>query len=156
MLYCTQVWCCGGLDWDHVLPLNTVVEDPSRGRRGDHAITLFKALGVGLSDVALGVELLAPSGRAGLGDELALRNGRHVVARSGGIPRDSPRRLLLDEAHHVALGVREERERDSARNLRGRLHRLATRSFDLLERRLRVVHPDLEGDVSRALRPDRG
>lgn len=49
----------GALRLEDVIGLGELVADPGRGRRSDDAITLLKPLGVGLSDVAIGAELLA-------------------------------------------------------------------------------------------------
>ena len=68
----------GVLDRSRIRSLGEVVVDPSRGRDGDDAITLFKAVGVGMSDVALGVELVARARRAGLGAPLPATREPHL------------------------------------------------------------------------------
>src|SRR5712691_2728182 len=68
----------------------------------------------------------------------------------GGI-RDSPAKSPLDESDHVPLRVREQRERDPARDLDRRLDGLATELLDLLQRPLGVIDSDVEGDVARSL-----
>lgn len=60
----------GLLDWSKVAGLADVIAEPRLGRTDSTQITLFKALGVGLSDVALGVELLRRAKRAGVGTPL--------------------------------------------------------------------------------------
>jgi ornithine cyclodeaminase len=60
----------GLLRLESVVGLGELVVDPSQGRRRNADITLFKPLGVGLSDVALGAELLLRARRAGLGSPL--------------------------------------------------------------------------------------
>ena len=57
----------GGLDWVRVRGLEAVVDAPTAALRDDHDVTLFKALGVGLSDVALGAEILRRARAAGAG-----------------------------------------------------------------------------------------
>jgi len=69
----------GLLSWDDVLGLDQLVTDPSLGRTSAEQITLFKALGVGLSDVALGVELLSRARDRGLGTELPATADPHSV-----------------------------------------------------------------------------
>jgi alanine dehydrogenase len=59
----------GVLDWADVRGLDEVVVDPAPREPAD--ITLFKAVGVGLSDVALGAELLERAHAAGSGRPLA-------------------------------------------------------------------------------------
>ena len=59
------------LTWDAVRELGGLLaHGAAPGRRGDGDITLFKALGVGLADVALGAELARRARRAGLGRPL--------------------------------------------------------------------------------------
>ena len=58
-------------------------------------------------------------------------------------------RSLLDEADHVALGVREQGDRDpDARNLVGAHHPRAAEALGLLQRLLDVVDLDVERDVA--------
>jgi alanine dehydrogenase len=49
----------GALDWEKVRGLEEVLDVPVAALRTPSQITLFKALGVGLADVALGAELLS-------------------------------------------------------------------------------------------------
>jgi alanine dehydrogenase len=58
----------GLLDWETVRGLDAIVDAPTEALRGEEDITLFKTLGVGLSDVALGLEILrrAAGGKAGI------------------------------------------------------------------------------------------
>lgn len=60
----------GVLSWDRVRGLDSVVDKAATQLRSTSDITLFKALGVGLSDVALGAEILLRAQAAGLGSPL--------------------------------------------------------------------------------------
>lgn len=60
----------GTLDWSRVKGLDEVVSAPPGTLRGADDITLFKALGVGLSDVALGAEILTRARAEGAGQPL--------------------------------------------------------------------------------------
>jgi ornithine cyclodeaminase len=60
----------GTLRFEDVVELAELVADPSRGRTNSEQITLLKALGVGLSDIALGVEVLTRASEMGLGSPL--------------------------------------------------------------------------------------
>jgi alanine dehydrogenase len=60
----------GLLDWATVRGLDAVVDDTPDRARFETDITLFKALGVGLSDVALGGEVLRRAVAAGAGQLL--------------------------------------------------------------------------------------
>jgi alanine dehydrogenase len=60
----------GTLDWSDVRALDTVIDEPTEALRDSGAITLFKAVGVGLSDVAIGVELLRRAHAGGGGRPL--------------------------------------------------------------------------------------
>ncbi|WP_233809622.1 ornithine cyclodeaminase family protein [Paraburkholderia sp. HP33-1] len=55
--------------WNEVSSLCDVVAR-ERGRNASDDITVFKAMGMGVSDLALGVEILARAARAGVGIEL--------------------------------------------------------------------------------------
>jgi ornithine cyclodeaminase len=59
----------GGREWTAVVPLSQVVGELRR-RRPDTDLTLFKAMGAGLADVAVGVEVLERARRAGRGRRL--------------------------------------------------------------------------------------
>ncbi len=61
----------GLLDWSAVRGLEAVVDEPTAALRSPGDVTLFKALGVGLSDVALGVEVLRRAREAGAGSAIA-------------------------------------------------------------------------------------
>ena len=61
----------GLIDWSGVRGLEAVVDQPTAALRRPGDVSLFKALGVGLSDVALGVEVLHRAGDAGAGRALA-------------------------------------------------------------------------------------
>lgn len=52
--------------WDAVRPLSSVIAD-GRGRPAHADLTLFKAMGMGLSDLAMGSEILARARKAGVG-----------------------------------------------------------------------------------------
>ena len=60
----------GVLAWSDVRGLDTVIDRPAATLRNPADITLFKAVGVGLSDVALGVELLRRAHAEGAGRPL--------------------------------------------------------------------------------------
>jgi alanine dehydrogenase len=55
-----------GAAWDAVLPLARVVATGARRRAGED-LSIFKAMGMGISDLALGAELYARAVRAGKG-----------------------------------------------------------------------------------------
>lgn len=57
----------GELAWDDVRDLAEIVDTPPTELRSATDITLFKALGIGLSDVALGAEILRRAKLAGAG-----------------------------------------------------------------------------------------
>jgi ornithine cyclodeaminase len=57
----------GDLSWDDVRDLAEIVDTPPDELRTATDITLFKALGIGLSDVALGAEVLRRAKLAGAG-----------------------------------------------------------------------------------------
>jgi len=67
----------GRLDWSRVRGLDAVVDTPTDALRGADDITLFKALGVGLSDVALGAEILRRAHAAGAGSPLPAPAAAH-------------------------------------------------------------------------------
>jgi ornithine cyclodeaminase len=60
----------GVLDWNRVQGLDSIVDAPSGAVRGDRDVTLFKAVGLGLSDVALGAELIRRAHQTGVGRPL--------------------------------------------------------------------------------------
>jgi ornithine cyclodeaminase len=60
----------GQLDWELVRGLDDVVQSAPDALRGPGDITLMKTLGVGLSDVALGAEILRRAQAAGAGRPL--------------------------------------------------------------------------------------
>jgi ornithine cyclodeaminase len=55
--------------WKRVLPLSQVVAS-KRNRKTDDDLTLFKSLGMGISDLALGIELYRKALESGLGRKL--------------------------------------------------------------------------------------
>ncbi len=61
----------GLLEWSAVRGLEAVVDQPTAALRGPGDVSLFKTLGVGLSDVALGVEVLRRARDSGAGRQLA-------------------------------------------------------------------------------------
>jgi ornithine cyclodeaminase len=67
----------GGLDWHEVHGLAEVVDRPLDALRGPRDISLFKALGVGLSDVALGAEVARRAQEAGAGSPLPRPTAAH-------------------------------------------------------------------------------
>jgi alanine dehydrogenase len=60
----------GRLTWDRVQSLKDVIGDDPRALRQQSSITLFKAVGVGLSDVALGAEVVRRAVAANAGTPL--------------------------------------------------------------------------------------
>jgi ornithine cyclodeaminase len=60
----------GALDWADVRPLDSVIDAAPESLREPGGITLFKAVGLGLSDVALGAELVRRAHLAGAGRPL--------------------------------------------------------------------------------------
>jgi ornithine cyclodeaminase len=68
----------GVLDWERVRGLETIVDDAPSALRGDCDVTLFKAVGLGLSDVALGAELIRRARRTGIGRPLPQPAFTHV------------------------------------------------------------------------------
>ncbi|MGE0743909.1 MAG: ornithine cyclodeaminase family protein [Rhodospirillales bacterium] len=62
----------GGGDWADVRPISAIVA-AGAGRPAGADLTLFKAMGMGLSDLAMGIELLARAERAGAGRPLPTR-----------------------------------------------------------------------------------
>jgi ornithine cyclodeaminase len=58
--------------WDRVLPISRVVA-AGRGRPAGADLTLFKAMGMGISDLAMGAEILSRAAARGLGYPLPAR-----------------------------------------------------------------------------------
>lgn len=56
--------------WDRVAPLSRIVKDGTRRSTGDD-LTLFKALGMGISDLALGIDVYRQAGARGMGRAFA-------------------------------------------------------------------------------------
>ena len=56
--------------WDAVLPLSRLIAD-GRRRSGKDDVSLFKAMGMGISDLALGVELVKRARQRGIGRTMA-------------------------------------------------------------------------------------
>jgi ornithine cyclodeaminase len=77
----------GRLEWESVHELGALLEGSAAGRTDERDVTLFKALGVGIADVALGVELLRRARGAGAGAPLP----RSEASRSGLNDLDSRR-----------------------------------------------------------------
>ena len=65
----------GDLTWPDVRGLSELVGDPSLASRTNEDVTVFKALGVGLSDVAIGAEILRQVQAQGGGRQLS-KSGR--------------------------------------------------------------------------------
>jgi alanine dehydrogenase len=59
----------GKASWDEVRPLSDVVAE-GKGRPEGADLTLFKAMGMGISDLAMGIEILARARKAGIGRAL--------------------------------------------------------------------------------------
>jgi ornithine cyclodeaminase len=62
----------GGGDWRDARPISSVIA-AGRGRPPGADLTLFKAMGMGLSDLAMAIELLARAATAGAGRPLPTR-----------------------------------------------------------------------------------
>jgi ornithine cyclodeaminase/alanine dehydrogenase-like protein (mu-crystallin family) len=62
----------GDLDWTTVRGLDEVVDETPTSLRAPEDVTLFKAVGVGLSDVAIGAEVLRRAHAEGSGRPLSL------------------------------------------------------------------------------------
>ena len=60
----------GSGDWADVVPLSRIVA-LGQARRAGTDVTLFKAMGTGVADVALGAEVLAAAPRSGRGRAIA-------------------------------------------------------------------------------------
>lgn len=60
------------LEWSDVTELGRIVAARSSGRESPEAITLFKSLGIGLEDIAVGVKVLTNAKAAGIGKLLDL------------------------------------------------------------------------------------
>ena len=58
--------------WKQVRPLSEVVAE-GKGRPGEADLTLFKAMGMGISDLAMGIEILSRAQKAGIGQALPER-----------------------------------------------------------------------------------
>jgi ornithine cyclodeaminase len=62
----------GNSSWDSVTPLSAIIA-AGKGRPEGADLTLFKAMGMGLSDLAMGAEIIARARQAGLGQVLPKR-----------------------------------------------------------------------------------
>ena len=67
----------GEIGWDDVRELGQLVADPGLGRTGPEQRTFFKAMGVGIADVALGAEVLRRARAEGLGAPLPQIQAAH-------------------------------------------------------------------------------
>lgn len=67
----------GRLAWDDVHELGQVLTGAAAGRQGDEERTFFKAMGVGIADVALGAEVLRRAHAEGVGTPLPIRQATH-------------------------------------------------------------------------------
>ncbi|MBS1888528.1 MAG: ornithine cyclodeaminase family protein [Actinobacteria bacterium] len=67
----------GRLDWDEVAELGQVLTGAAPGRGGAGERTFFKAMGVGIADVALGAEVLRRARAEGVGVPLPAREITH-------------------------------------------------------------------------------
>ena len=72
----SELMQCYGADeskWRAVRPLSAVVAE-GKGRPSGADLTLFKAMGMGISDLALGIEILRRATEQRLGREFRIRN----------------------------------------------------------------------------------
>jgi alanine dehydrogenase len=76
------------LRWDEVAELGDLVTGARAGRTDAEEITLFKSLGVGLADVAIGIELLRRAADAGAGRELAREANRMMASALSSSPKE--------------------------------------------------------------------
>lgn len=67
----------GRLAWDDVAELGQVLTGAAPGRGGEDERTFFKAMGVGIADVALGAEVLRRARAEGAGAPLPARQATH-------------------------------------------------------------------------------
>jgi alanine dehydrogenase len=67
----------GAMDWGDVRGLESIVDEPTDVLRTRSDITLFKTLGVGVSDVALGAELMRRARAASAGRALPVPETTH-------------------------------------------------------------------------------
>lgn len=67
----------GRLAWDDVHELGQLLADPTIGRTYDEQVTFFKAMGVGIADVALGFEVLRRARSEGAGVPLPVTQAAH-------------------------------------------------------------------------------
>jgi ornithine cyclodeaminase/alanine dehydrogenase-like protein (mu-crystallin family) len=67
----------GRLAWEQVRELGEILAGRAPGRGGEDEVTFFKAMGVGIADVALGAEVLRRAHAAGAGSPLPTRQAAH-------------------------------------------------------------------------------
>ncbi len=67
----------GAVEWDRVRELGELIADPNLGRTDAGQRTFFKAMGVGIADVALGAEVLRRARAEGLGAPLPQIQAAH-------------------------------------------------------------------------------
>src|SRR4029077_3026959 len=60
------------LEWSDVYELGRIVASRAPGREKPEDITLFKSLGIGLEDIAVGIKVLASAKQSGIGKWLEL------------------------------------------------------------------------------------
>lgn len=65
------------ITWDEVRELGQLLSDPALGRTGPEQVTFFKAMGVGIADVALGLEVLRRARVEGAGAPLPQNQAAH-------------------------------------------------------------------------------
>lgn len=70
----------GSIAWEDVHELGGVLAGSAQGRAGQEQITFFKAMGVGIADVALGAEVLRRARAEGVGVPLPAKRAAHAPA----------------------------------------------------------------------------
>lgn len=69
----------GAITWEDVVELGAVVDGTAEGRTDDSQVTFFKALGVGIADIAIGAELLNRARAEGWGRPFDVGIGSKVA-----------------------------------------------------------------------------
>jgi alanine dehydrogenase len=67
----------GLISWERVRSLQEILDRPELGRRSEQQLTLFKSMGVGMSDVALAAAVLGEARRRGVGTVLPATPSPH-------------------------------------------------------------------------------
>ena len=60
------------IDWQRINYLSQIVIGRLPGRNSPSEITIYKSLGLGIEDIAVGVQVLAAAKQRGLGQELPI------------------------------------------------------------------------------------